>query len=65
MNSLLGSKIWYLVTICIDLVQNRPNSSWQTEYQSYLGGTPNFPSVFTKTKNEISIAEKMVASIDI
>ncbi len=36
MNSLLLSKIWHLVTICIDLVQNRPNSLWQTEYHSYL-----------------------------
>ncbi len=36
MNSLPGSKIWYSVTIHIVLVQNRPNSTLQTEYCSYL-----------------------------
>ncbi len=39
-NSLPSSKIQYLVTICINSVQNRPNSSWQTEYCSYLVGMP-------------------------
>ncbi len=43
MNSLLGSKIWYSVAICIDSVQNRPNSVWQTEYHHYLISTiPKF-----------------------
>ncbi len=36
MNSLLCSKIWYSITILIDLVQNRPNSLCQTEYRSSL-----------------------------
>ncbi len=35
-NSLPGSKIWYLVTILTDSVQNGLNSLWQTEYCSYL-----------------------------
>ncbi len=35
-NSLLGYKNQYLVTICINLIQNWPNSLWQTKYRSYL-----------------------------
>ncbi len=34
-NSFTGSKIWYSVTIHIDSVQNRQNSSWQTKYGCY------------------------------
>ncbi len=41
MNSILGSKNWYSVTIHINLVQNRLNSSWQTKYPSYLVDTQN------------------------
>jgi hypothetical protein len=36
MNSSLGWKLQYSVTICIDSIQNRPNSLWQTKYHSYL-----------------------------
>ena len=36
MNILLGRKNWYSVTIHIDSIQNRPNSSCLTEYCSYL-----------------------------
>jgi hypothetical protein len=39
MNSLPGLKIWYLVTICIDLIQNRPNSLCLTNYSTYLVNT--------------------------
>ncbi len=36
MESLLGSTIWYSITICIDSIQIRPNSSRQIKYHSYL-----------------------------
>jgi hypothetical protein len=32
MNSFLKFYLWYSVTICLDLIQIRPNSSRQTEY---------------------------------
>jgi hypothetical protein len=41
MNSLPCSKIWHSVTIHINLVQNKPNGSWQSEYYSYLVVTRN------------------------
>ncbi len=39
MNSLPGKKNQYSVTICINSVQNRPNSSVLTEYRSYQQAT--------------------------
>ncbi len=43
MKNLPNKKIWYLVTVCINLIQNRPNSSCLTEYRCYLTETvPNF-----------------------
>ena len=36
MNSLLGSYIWYSVTVHINLIQIRLNSLVQTKYRSYL-----------------------------
>jgi hypothetical protein len=35
MNCLLGSNIWYLVTILLNSIWIRPNSFWQTKYCSY------------------------------
>ncbi len=35
-NSLLGSNFWYLVSICINLIQMTMNCIGQSEYQSYL-----------------------------
>jgi hypothetical protein len=36
MNSLPVSNIRYLIIICIDSVQIRPNSLWQTKHGNYL-----------------------------
>jgi hypothetical protein len=47
MNNLQGSNIQYLVTIRVDLIQIRTNSSGQTEYGGYLTNTPAYCLICT------------------
>ncbi len=65
MNSLSGQKIWYSVTIHIDLVPNRLNSSGQIEYCSYLvQATESVMEKFFSidTKSRVSARSRSAAS---